>query len=467
MSLPNVLVIHCHDLGDFIGCYPGNDAVTPALDRFAADGTVFDQHFAVAPTCSPSRACMHSGLLPHRNGLMGLASGGHMEIDPETPTLGRLFAGAGYATASFGIWHINVDRSVHGIEVVDPESACESVADNAIGWLRGRDDRPFFALCGFFEPHRRYTDRWPHRPSPDALTPPGWLEDHPEVREELSLFYGDVSRVDAAAGRIFDFLAEAGLEDETLVVFTTDHGIAMPLGKGTLYDPGIKIAMVMRWPGRVPAGRHVEALTSNLDLLPTLLEAVGLANVTPVGLDGTSLWPHLTAGANAPHEHVIACQTWHDFYEPMRAIRTQRHKLIRNYETGPGWQIAGDILHSPTVEAMRETLLAWERPAVELYDLEADPFERQNLAGRSAWAEIEAQLRETLEERLRAGSDPILDGIVPAPVGYWEHFMAKPRGPGGLPLPRDDGNWLTIRWPFGAQEHHCSVFDRLAREKKT
>jgi len=156
------------------------------------------------------------------------------------------------------------------------------------------------------------------------------------------------------------------------------------------------------------------------------------------------------------HEAIYAEQTWHDFYEPIRAIRTERYKLIRNFEPGAGVQIAADILHSPTVDVMRETLRNWPRPKYELYDLENDPWERDNLIGRPEVAEIKAALRRELEDWLSSTGDPILQGVVPAPVGYWEHFCAKPMGPGGLPPEKGREEWLTVRWPSGATEHRCA-----------
>lgn len=457
---PNILLLQCHDLGDHLACYSGNSAQTPNLDRLAAEGVVFERHFAAAPTCSPSRGAMLTGLMPHRNGLMALASGGHWEVKPEILTLPQLLQEVGYTTACFGTWHISAEFWDRGIEEGNQDSRCDQVAANAMRYLHRylRDESknsPFFLMVGFDKPHRPFTDAWPDLQNPQDVIVPGYLEDAPEVRDEMVRFYGEVSRMDAAVGRALDALWECGLDENTLVIFTSDHGVGMPLAKGTLYDPGLKIPLIVCWNGRVQGGQRCSALTSNVDLLPTILEVIGEQGQLLGGLDGHSLWPFIERGENVSHEHIFAEQTWHDFYEPIRAIRTARYKLIRNFEPGTGLQVGADILYSPTVDAMRETLRNWPRPEIEFYDLEQDPWERNNLAGNPHTIEIEKTLTKELGDWLARTGDPILQGVVSAPIGYWEHFCAKPVGPGGLPCEPGREGWLTVHWPSGATEHRC------------
>ena len=453
---PNVVLIHCHDLGDHLGCYPGRLVDTPNLNRLASDGVVFDNYYAAAPTCSPSRGAMLTGLLPHRNGLMALASGGHWEVREDVPTLPEILRDAGYATASFGTWHISLNPLTRGIDVGDEDARWDVASREACDYLASRPDgQPFFLMAGFREPHRPFAEPDSDASSPQDVRVPPYLPDVPETRVEMRRFCDDVRRMDRAAGRVLDALAKHGLDRETLVIFTSDHGIAMPLAKGTLYDPGIKIPLIVRQPGARDGGRRCGAMTSNVDLLPTILEAIGEGHRAPPDLDGTSLWPFIAEGRAVGHSHVFAEQTWHDFYEPIRAIRTERYKVIRNYEAGMGIQIAADILPSATVDVMRDMLRAWPRPDVEVYDLEHDPTERRNLAGDAAYAAVQAEMLAQLDAMMERTADPILSGVVPAPVGYWEHFCAKPNGPGALPPERGREGWLTVRWPMGATKHRC------------
>jgi len=411
---PNILLLQCRDLGDHLACYPGNSARTPNLDWLAAEGTVFEQHFAASPTGSTSQGAMLSGLMPHRNGLMAHASNGHWEVNSETPILPQILQDAGYTTACFGSWHIGGGFWERGIEERNQDSCCDRTATNATRYLQSYlreqpKERPFFLMVSFDQPHRPFADTWSDTQKPEEVILPGYLEDKPQVRADMAHFYGEVSRMDAAVGQVLDALWICGFDENTLVVFTSDCGIGMPLAKGTLYDPGIKIPLIVCWHSRLQGEQRCDALTSNTDLLPTLLEAIGERGCVPEGLDGHSLWPFIERGENVAREYIFA--EWHDFYGPMRAIRTARYKLIRNFEPGTGLQIAVDILHTPTGDAMRETLRNWPRPEIELYDLAQDPWERNNLAGNPDAVEIESALTRELDAWLSRTGDPILDGL--------------------------------------------------------
>ena len=427
---PNILLVHCHDIGAYMGPYPDNAAVTPNVDALASGGVVLENHFAAAPTCSPSRASMVTGLVPHRHGLMGLQNHALWNMDPAIPTIASLLRAEGYQTACFGTWHVNNRPYASGFDIFDPETECERVAANVGQFIGTRDSAvPFFAMAGFFEPHRDFTDRWPDRPDPDEVPVPYFLPDIPEARQEMSNFYGDVARADWSLGQILVALERAGQSENTLVVFTADHGIAMPLAKGTLSDRGCHIGAVLSWPGQLPAESRYQGLTSNVDLLPTFLQAAGCPNRVPAAIDGVSFLDAICGGAPA-RDHVFAESTWHDFYEPMRSVRTLNHKLIRNFEVRPGLQLAGDIRQSPIVPHMRWQLRSLPRPEYELYDLATDPREQQNLAGDRDRADRFAELTALLDEHLRETADPILNGPVEPPPSYWP-FLA--RSPAGLP----------------------------------
>lgn len=428
---PNVLAIVCHDLGRMLGCYEGNSARTPHLDAMAAEGVVFDAHFACAPQGSPSRAGMFTGMHPNRNGLMGLSNEGIWRLDSAHANVATVMRSLGYWPLQVGIFHLGAQPLNYGFEESLRPRGPEEIAAATIEGLGKRPrDRRFFAAVGFFEAHRPFRPADVPLPDPAELILPPYLVDCPEGREELSRFFGEVTRVDRAVGRILAWLDAQALSDETLVIFTTDHGIAMPLAKGTLYDPGIECAMIMRWRGMIPEGRRLECLTSNVDFMPSLLTAVEAKDSLPLGLDGRDYWPRVVGGSCAARQQVFAEMTWADYYQPMRCVRTETHKLIRNFTPGVGMQLPSDVLLSPFTRANREALRAWPRPEYELYDLEKDPWERNNLAGRPEAAEVERDLRDRLQSRLELANDPILRGEVQPPPGY-ERVLARWRG--GLP----------------------------------
>jgi arylsulfatase A-like enzyme len=250
-------------------------------------------------------------------------------------------------------------------------------------------------MVGFDQPHRPCTDTWSDTPDPEEVILPGYLEDKPEVRAEMAHFCGEVSRVDAAVGQVLDALWECGFNENTLVVFTSDCGIGVPMAKGTLYDPGIKIPLIVCWYKRLQGDQRCDALTSNTDLLPTLLEAVGERDRVPQGLDGHSLWPFVERGENVTRAYIFA--EWHDSCESRRAIRTTRYKLIRSYAPGTGLQVGDDRPPTPAGDAAQGTLRNRPRSEIELYDLAQDPWERNNLAGNPDTREIESVLTRELD----------------------------------------------------------------------
>ena len=203
-------------------------------------------------------------------------------------------------------------------------------------------------------------------------------------------------------------------EGDAIVVFTTDHGMAMPGAKCTLYDAGLEVALLMRWrAGEIPAGGVRDELVSNIDVLPTILDAAAVKH--PAGVQGRSLLPLLRGEAYEPRRSIFAEKTFHSYYDPMRCVRTERHKYIRNFESAFAIEVPGDIQAGPIFRA-DPSRYSRDRPSiVELYDLEADPLEQRNLAGTREVAEVEKRLSAELWRWMRETDDPLLEGPVPSP----------------------------------------------------
>jgi arylsulfatase A-like enzyme len=414
----NVLLVHWHDLGRHLGAYGVASAPSPVVDRLADEGIRFDHAYATAPLCSPSRGSIFTGLQPQAHGLLGLAHHG-WRYAGGIHTLPALLPGHGRRTALAGMQHESADARTLGFDELlaqDCGSRCDPVADAAAAWLHdaARRATPFLLTVGFTEVHRPY-DGYP-ADDPASVDVPPYLPDNPWTRADLAAFHGAIRRADAATGRVLDALDAAGLADDTLVVFTTDHGIAFPRAKSTLYDTGIGVALIMRPPRAWPAARRPTGrLYSHVDLVPTVLDALGLP--VPGGLHGVSHAPLLHGrDAPPPRSAVFAGKTYHDDYDPVRCVRTDRHKLIRSFEERPPLSLPLDIAASPTARALGQTDDASRRrPLVELYVLADDPWEQRNLADDETLAQVRADLLDRLTRWQLETGDPLLAGAVPRP----------------------------------------------------
>jgi arylsulfatase A-like enzyme len=447
---PNVVLIHPHNLGQHLGCY-GREIETPNVDALAEEGVRFENYFCTASHCSPARGSIWTGKYPHNNGLIGLAHLG-WELNDGERTLVMDLNDAGYSTHLFGLQHISsnptragfqqVEGSVHEFSVDEP---ADDVAESVETFLRGvdADDQPFFASVGFSEVHREplvercldcgWTFDLPGYDSddPDDVDPLAYLPDRPGVREELAHFRGMVYAIDEAVGRIDDALATAGLADDTILVFTTDHGIGFPRSMGTCYDPGVQTALVMRWPDRFEAGAVCEQLLSAVDFRPTMLELLG--EEPPGDVDGRSFAPLLTGGEYDPRERIFLEFTWHSKYNPMRAVRTERYKYVRNFGDLPRVYIPAPLFSSEAGKEVRAEFYGSQRPEEELYDLHEDPHERENVAQDPSYAEAVSSLRDEVDRWMRETGDRLLEGKWPPSDVQEERVWKSPW------IPRHDG----------------------------
>lgn len=426
---PNIVIVHWHDLGTFLGCYGHSDVDSPNLDRLASQGTLFSNAFATAPLCTPARGALFTGRYPHSNGLMGLAHRGWEYFDGET-TLPMLLRGAGYRSTLIGLQHetsnphqrLGYDEIIRATDDPEGNEYCGPVSRAAVEWLNDRphDDKPFLLVVGFFETHRPYPPGRYDEPDTTSIDVPAYLPDMPAVREDLAGFYGSIRAADRATGDILNAIDQRGLDQDTLVIFTTDHGEAFPRAKSTLYDPGIHVALMMRPPTRwgvTPATHH--GLVSHVDVVPSLLE---LCNVNiPSTVQGTS-FGHLFDDSLERTERttIFAEKTYHGEYDPIRAIRTERYKYLRNFEARPALQLPLDIENSSSRTAIGDDHLS-PRPVEELYDLTADPYETTNLAYVPEWRTTRDELSASLATWQRDTSDPILDGPIPVPAPSHVH----------------------------------------------
>ncbi|MFI6650415.1 sulfatase [Streptomyces sp. NPDC050529] len=422
----NILVLHCHDLGRFLGAYAVPTVVTPHLDALADQSALFEAAFATAPHCSPARASLFTGTYPQTNGVLGLTHDPFgWDLTEPAGHLAHRLRTAGYRTELIGVHHESrvlpddVVAARLGFDRVRTGGDRDIVVERTTGALdrAAEGAEPFYLQVGFHEPHRTPSEN--DRPgvmgflgdsvSPDSSlghTVPAYLRDDEGAREEIAELQGAVRHMDEGVGRILEHLDALGLRDETVVVFTTDHGLPLPRAKCTLYDPGLEVALMMRVPGRDAwKGRRIAPMVSHVDVLPTLLELVGLPE--PEGVAGTSLVPLLETGAAAP-AHTFGQLTHHTYYDPKRSARSETHKLIVNFANAPramdptqSWvhrSLPAD-LNGPTIGSS---------PLLELYDLAHDPHETRNVADEPAYADMFTELATALLGWMREAGDPLL-----------------------------------------------------------
>ena len=413
---PNILFIITHDTGRHLGCY-GRGAPSPNLDKLAEEGVKFTQAFCTAPQCSPSRASVLTGLMPHRHGLIGLAHRG-FRLRNNVPLLPKLLSQAGYSTHLFGLQHETAwDRVGElGYQYVHrPDGlSCLKVTPLLLDFLSKEPPQPFFTSVGFTETHRPFPKL---EQTPPQVKVPPFLPDEPDVRHDVAELNEAVRRVDESVGQIVEALKKHHLWDNTLLIFTTDHGIAFPGAKATLFDLGIEIALIMHGPDEFNGGKVIDAMVSNADLMPTLCEVAGVE--PPTDIDGKSLIPLVRGEVAKLHERIFVELTYHAAYDPMRGARTERFKYIRSFADRPLW-LPPNVDNGLTKEWFRQhrpEAFQTPRPKEMLFDLHADPLERCNLADDPAYAGVLAKIRQWVEEWMAATDDPLRHGHVPPPLG--------------------------------------------------
>jgi N-sulfoglucosamine sulfohydrolase len=422
---PNVILIIADDMGwDDCGAYGHPTIRTPNIDRLAAEGMRFTNAFLTSSSCSPSRASIITGRYPHNTDAEQL----HWPLPAEQQTFVELLKRAGYWTAAIGKWHLGDavknrfdyvreadvsgfqlpagTKKTKGIMVAKEKSGCE----HWVSTLRNRPkERPFFLWLAALDPHRDYEPQIiknPHKPK-DVRVPP-YLPDVPEVREELALYYDEITRLDSFIGEVLKEIDKQGIKQDTFVLFISDNGRPFPRDKTTLYDSGIKTPSIVRWPRQVQAGSICTQLVSSVDIAPSILTLAGI--VIPSNFQGHSFIPLLKNPTTKIRDYVFAEDHWHDYEDLGRALRSLKHKYIRNdYPDLPATPPA-DVGRSPTFKAMQRLRAQGKlnenqmvcfkrpRPTEELYDVINDPHELHNLSQNPKYTYVLRELRQALHD---------------------------------------------------------------------
>jgi len=427
---PNIVVFVSHDTGRHIGPYGIPTVKTPNSERLAAEGVLFTNSFASAPGCCPSRAGLFSGRSPHAVGMLGQAGAwAGFRFSDEATHAAAHFKDLGYETMLLGLAHevagagcpdtyfdgigFDVLKQRDRLFAKDLRTKTAEILD-----ARESPEKPFYLQIGTQETHTGYL-----RDGVEPFDEPGVtipdspaLCDGPGTRQQFAELQGAVNRLDEGLGHVLDVLDERGLAENALLVFTTDHGLPMPREKTTLYDRGIGVFLLMRYPGVFPERMRSDELISNIDVLPTLIEAAG--GEPAEEMEGRSFYPLLTGGDYRPREMLFAEKTYHTSYDPIRCVRTKRYKYIFNFESVRPENYCLDIYNRPVLLENLGALNYRPHRFDELYDLEADPGEENNLAEDANHLKVRRRLAAALANWMADTADPLLKGPVASPRFY-------------------------------------------------
>jgi N-sulfoglucosamine sulfohydrolase len=466
---PNIVLFVTDDQSPIAGCYGSPVIQTPHLDALAKEGVRFNRAYATTASCSASRSVLLTGLHNHANGQYGHTHDYHKFetfAGCAAVSLPLQLKSLGYRTAHLGKLHVAPESVYHFDRYLKQPSP-----HNTPDWVRvcrplleEKSEAPFFLCFWTSDPHR---DAKTETSAPEKLKPnrfgnpakgesypgteevvydpktlpvPEFLPDTPECRAELAQYYQSVTRTDKALGALVAALKATGQFEHTLIVFTADHGMAFPGAKTTVYEAGLHVPMVVKFPGR-SSSMVSEAMISHADLTPSLLDAAGgfeaatqaPKNILPVEklgvgenagpkftrYHGRSWLPILSEPNPSGWDEVAASHTFHEIqmYYPMRAIRERRFKLIWNIAAPLPYPFASDLWAASTWQAQYEkgpyamygkrTVGSYiNRPKFELYDLVTDPAESKNLATDESYAKELSRLKGRLKSVQEATGDP-------------------------------------------------------------
>ncbi|MBX7255262.1 MAG: sulfatase [Candidatus Hydrogenedentes bacterium] len=413
----NVLLYVTDDQGTGdAGCYGSRIAKTPGMDALAREGVRMNSAYCTTPSCSPSRSVLLTGLHNHANGQYGLEhSYHHFASFPNIKTLPVLLAGAGYRTASAGKFHVAPKDTYQFQQYIGGPSPSE-MADNCLPFLAARDEAPFFLYFCTTEPHRNFKRDGADPVRPENVVVPAFLPDTPETRLELAAYYASLQRADSGLVRLIKILHDTGHWEDTLIICLSDNGIPFPGAKTNLYEPGIHLPCIVRNPYSGRRDASCDAMVTWADITPTILD---FAQVRPdAESHGRSFLSAIEEDNPKDWDETYASHTFHEvtMYYPMRMVRTRKYKLIWNIAHGLEFPFASDLYGSKTWQAVlsrhethygpRSVEALLKRPAFELYDLESDPNETNNLADDPAHAEVLADLKSKLKSFQERTRDP-------------------------------------------------------------
>lgn len=429
----NLIYIHTHDSGRLFSPY-GYDVPTDNLKEFANDSITFNNMYCVNPTCSPSRASLLTGIYPHQNGMLGLAQRGFSLNDIEKH-LCRFLKRNNYHTVLSGVQHetgfyLNVEDSdylgydevitdeISGMDKSDLFLWDKKNAEKVCDWLNKHkgQDQNFFISFGMNCTHRPFPSKIDDSINENYVRPCSPIFNNEANRKDYAKYLTSAKYADECFGMVIEALKKTNHYEDTIILFTTDHGVAMPFNKCTLSDKGTGVSLLMRVPNSIQSGISTDMLLSQIDIYPTLCELMHLEK--PDYLEGKSFAKLFTEGCEESDEEVFTEINFHTSYEPARSIRTERYKYIKYYDEYLNINFSN--LDSSEVKDfyMQNGLTEFKKEKEALYDLYYDPDEQNNLIENEHYQDIVEDLRKRLACFQKRTNDPLLNGEIPILSNY-------------------------------------------------
>ena len=414
MTHPNIIKIICHDIGKHLGCYGVKSVSTKAIDALAKNGILFENSYATSPGCSPSRAAIATGMYPHNNGVLGLAHA-HFgwSLDKKVNHIAKHFFKNNYSSILFGLQHVTYNEKTLGFKKIFPERSADAVVKN----IRENIDsnlfkKPFYAEINFFEPHRPFDFGGVKPFKSKGISVPKYIPNNHDTRKEFASMQGAIKKMDDSVAKIIKILKRKNLYENTIILFTTDHGIPFPRAKGTLYDAGIETSLIISYPKLKIKNKKFKELISNIDILPTLLDFAKIK--IPKIIQGKSFYPLIMNKKYNQNKHIFAEKTYHDLFDPIRCIRDKNYKLIINFDSDKIIRVPGDVMMGPTYKTMLKQMIN-VRDRYELYHIKTDKFERKNLAQNMKYKKIRQNLLKKIAKWMKSTKDPLLNNHIKSP----------------------------------------------------
>ncbi len=411
-SAPNFVFIIADDCTyRDLGCY-GGQAHTPHIDRLAEEGMRFTHCFQAAPMCSPTRHNIYTGLYPVKSG----AYPNHTFVKAGTKSIVQYLKPLGYRVALSGKKHI-APGDIFAFEYSGKGNNPDPAAIDKLFSECAASATPFCLFACSNEPHTPWNKGDASRYPPKDIKLPPYFVDTPQTRQSMSEYLAEITYYDGQVGTILDLLEKHKLAGNTMVIVTSEQGSSFPFGKWTCYDTGLQSAFIVRWPGRVKAGSVSDAMIEYVDVAPTFVAAAG--GVPEESLEGKSLLPVFTGEAKEHKEFVFGIHTTRGIINGsdhfgIRSVRGRRYKYILNLSPDVAFTnactkskefLSWKAKAASDAEAADKVRRYQHRAAEELFDMETDRFEWNNLAADPKYAQIKAKLKEQLAAWMTAQSD--------------------------------------------------------------